>query len=105
MLIVSPDNASRRELNLALRQELKATGVLAPEDHVFRVLVQRQDITGAERSWASHYEINDVVRYPHGSKVIGIEGAACASVVAINPSANQLTIEKANGDLATHLAP
>lgn len=36
-LIVSPDNASRRELNVAVRQELKATGSLAPEDHAFRV--------------------------------------------------------------------
>jgi conjugative relaxase-like TrwC/TraI family protein len=101
-LIVSPDNASRRELNVAVRQELKATGAIAPEDHAFRVLVQRQDMTGAERSWASHYEINDVVRYTRGSKAIGIEAAAYASVVAINPSANQLTVEKANGELATY---
>src|ERR1019366_3411182 len=50
-LIVSPDNASRRELNVAVRQELKAIGTVAPEDHTFRVLVQRQDMTGAERSW------------------------------------------------------
>jgi AAA domain len=101
-LIVSPDNASRRDLNVAVRHELKATGALAPEDHAFRVLVQRQDMTGAERSWASHYEINDVVRYTRGSKAVGIEAAAYASVVAINPSANQLTVEKANGELATY---
>ncbi len=101
-LIVSPDNASRRELNVAVREELKATGALAPEDHTFRVLVQRQDMTGAERSWANHYEINDVVRYTRGSKAIGIEAAAYASVVAINPSANQLTVEKANGELVTY---
>ena len=101
-LIVSPDNASRRELNVAVRQELKATGSLAPEDHTFRVLVQRQDMTGAERSWASHYEINDVVRYTRGSKAIGIEAGAYASVVAINPAANQLTVEKANQELATY---
>ena len=101
-LIVSPDNASRRELNLAVRQELKANGSLAPEDHTFRVLVQRQDMTGAERSWASQYEINDVVRYTRGSKTIGIEAAAYASVVAINPAANLLTVEKANHELATY---
>jgi conjugative relaxase-like TrwC/TraI family protein len=101
-LIVSPDNASRRELNVAVRQELKANGSLAQEDHSFRVLVQRQDMTGAERSWASHYEINDVVRYTRGSKSIGIEAAAYASVAAINPAANQLTVEKANGELATY---
>ncbi|MGP0071009.1 MAG: MobF family relaxase [Bryobacteraceae bacterium] len=101
-LIVSPDNASRRELNVAVRQELKATGDLAAEDHPFRILAQRQDMTGAERSWASHYEINDVVRYTRGSKAVGIEAAAYASVVAINPTTNQLTVEKANGELATY---
>ena len=101
-LIVSPDNSSRRELNLAVRQELKATGAVAPEDCNFRVLIQRQDMTGAERSWASHYEIGDVVRYARGSKAIGIDAAAYASVVAINPSANELTVSKANGGLATY---
>ena len=101
-LIVSPDNASRREPNVAVRQELKANGSLSPEDHTLRVLVQRQDMTGAERSWASHYEINNVVRYTRGSKAIGIEAAAYASVVAVNPSANHLTVQKATGELATY---
>ena len=101
-LIVSPDNASRRELNFAVRQELKVTGTVAPEDHNCRILVQRQDMTGAERSWASHYEVNDVVRYTRGSKAIGIEAGAYTAVVAIDPAANQLTVEKANRELATY---
>ena len=81
---------------------MKATGALAKEDHTFRVLVPRQDMTGAERSWASHYEIDDVVRYTRGSKTIGIDAGSYASVAAINPAANQLTVEKANGELATY---
>jgi len=101
-LIVSPDNASRRELNVAVRQELKANGSLAPEDHALSVLVQRQDMTGAERTWAGHYEIDDVVRYARGSKVVGIGAGAYALVVAINPGANQLTVEKPNHELATY---
>ena len=101
-LIVSPDNASRRDLNAAVRQELKATGALAPEDHTFRVLVQRQDMTGAERAWANHYEIGDIVRYSRGSKAIGIEAGSYASVAAIDPATNQLTVEKANGEHATY---
>ena len=101
-LIVSPDNASRRELNVAVRQGLKATGSLAPDDHTFRVLIQRQDMTGAERSWASHYEVKDVIRYTRGSKAIGIEAGAYAAVVAINPAANQLVVQKANRELATY---
>jgi len=101
-LIVSPDNASRRELNAAVRQDLKLIGTLAPEDHTLRVLVQRQDMTGAERSWANHYEVNDVIRYARGSKAIGIGAGAYASVVAIDPAANLLTVEKANHELATY---
>ena len=101
-LIVSPDNASRHELNIAVRQELKTIGAVAGEDHSFRVLVQRQDMTGAERTWASHYEINDVIRYARGSKAIGIEAGAYALVVAINPAANQLTVEIANQELTTY---
>ena len=59
-------------------------------------------MTGAERSWASHYEIDDVVRYARGSKAVGIEAGAYGTVVAINPAANLLTVEKANGELATY---
>ena len=107
---VSPTIARTNELaqtamrsqNVAVRQELKAIGTVAPEDHAFRVLVQRQDMTGAERSWASRYEINDVVRYTRGSEAVGIQAAAYASVVAIDPGANQLTVEKANQELATY---
>ena len=101
-LIVSPDNASRRELNDAVRHELKANGTLASEDHSFRVLVQRQDMTGAERSWASHYEINDVVRYARGSKATGIDAGTYGAIVGINPAANLLTVEKSSGEQATY---
>src|SRR4029077_8361960 len=72
------------------------------EDPSFPVLVQRQDMTGAERSWATHYENGNVIRYTRGSKTVGIEAAAYATVVAINSAQNQLTVEKANGELATY---
>jgi conjugative relaxase-like TrwC/TraI family protein len=101
-LIVSPDNASRRELNAAVRQELKSNGTLAPEDHSFRVLVQRQDMTGAERSWASRYEINDVIRFARGSKSVGIKAGEYGTVVGINSTANMLTIEKSTGELVNY---
>jgi conjugative relaxase-like TrwC/TraI family protein len=101
-LIVSPDNASRRELNDAVRHELKANGTLASEDHSFRVLVQRQDMTGAERSWANHYEINDVVRYSRGSKAVGIDAGIYGTIVGINPAANLLTVEMPSGEQATY---
>jgi conjugative relaxase-like TrwC/TraI family protein len=101
-LIVSPDNASRRELNVAVREELKAKGALAPDYRTFRILVQRQDMTGAERTWASHYEINDVVRYSRGSQAIGMEAGSYGAVVGVNPAANLLTVAKSSGEQATY---
>jgi conjugative relaxase-like TrwC/TraI family protein len=95
-LIVSPDNASRRDLNIAVRHELKANGTLASEDKTFRVLVQRQDMTGADRGWANHYEPGDVIRYARGSKTLGIEGGSYGTVVAINPAANLLGVDTAS---------
>jgi conjugative relaxase-like TrwC/TraI family protein len=96
-LIISPDNASRRELNDAVREELKANGTIKSEDHALRVLLQRQEMTGAERSWASRYEINDVVRYSRGSKSTGIEAGEYGKVVGINSAANLLTVETSVG--------
>jgi conjugative relaxase-like TrwC/TraI family protein len=101
-LIVTPDNASRHALNAAVRQELKAHGTLAQGDHSFRVLVQRQDMSGTERSSASHYQINDVVRYTWGSKNKGIEAGSHGTVVAISRNANRLSIENASGEPVTY---
>jgi conjugative relaxase-like TrwC/TraI family protein len=98
-LIVSPDNASRCELNAAVRNELKANGIIGPEEQSLRVLVQRQDMTGAERSWASRYELNDIIRYARGSKNNGIEAGEYARVIDINSAANLLTVERSAGEL------
>jgi conjugative relaxase-like TrwC/TraI family protein len=101
-LIVSPDNASRRDLNIAVRQELKAQGTLGPEDHPFRVLIQRQEMTGAERRWASGYEIGDVVRYARGSKAAGIEAGTYGTVVGVNAPANLLSVEQPAGNVIAY---
>jgi ATP-dependent exoDNAse (exonuclease V) alpha subunit len=101
-LIVSPDNASRHELNAAVRQELKANGPLVTEDYSFHVLVQRQEMTGAERSWASRYEVNDVIRYARGSKGVGIEAGEYGTVVGMNSAANVLNVEKSTGEIVNY---
>ena len=101
-LIVSPDNASRRELNLAVREELKERGTLSLGDHNFNVLVPRQDMTGADRAWANDYEVGDVVRYARGSRGSGIEAGSYGTVAAINPNANLLSVEMQSGKLATY---
>jgi conjugative relaxase-like TrwC/TraI family protein len=101
-LIISPDNASRRELNLAVRQELRTNGTLGGDDHAFRVLVQRQDMTGADRSWANHYEVGDFVRYSRGSQQAGIESGSYATVVGVQPSSNLLSVQRESGEPITY---
>jgi ATP-dependent exoDNAse (exonuclease V) alpha subunit len=47
-IIVSPDNASRREINQAVRLELRALGILHPTDHAMTILAPRSAMTGAD---------------------------------------------------------
>src|SRR5262249_48862323 len=54
-LIVSPNNASREAINHAVRFELKEKGTIAKDDHIFRVLTPRSEMTSACRVWAQKY--------------------------------------------------
>ena len=101
-LVVSPDNKSRQEVNEAIRQELKANGSLGTDDYKFRVLVARQDMTGAERAWARRYELEDIVRFSRGSKSLGIEPGSYAKVVGVNAPGNLLTIQTGEGNQFTY---
>jgi conjugative relaxase-like TrwC/TraI family protein len=101
-LIVSPDNASRRAINHAVRQELQALGVVDKTDHSMRVLTPRNDMTGADREWASRYEPGDVLHYTRGSKEHGIESRSYARVVSTNPKDNLVTVQKQDGQQVTY---
>jgi conjugative relaxase-like TrwC/TraI family protein len=101
-LIVSPDNASRREINQVVRSELQALGIVQLENHALRVLAPRSDMTGADRTWAARYGADDVLHYQRGSNDIGIEKQSYARVVSTNPKENLLTVQKENGENVTY---
>jgi len=101
-LIVSPDNASRRAINQVVRQELQALGVVDKTDHPMRVLSPRNDMTGADREWASRYEPGDVLYYTRGSRENGIESRSYARVVSTNPKKNLVTVQKQGGQQVTY---
>jgi conjugative relaxase-like TrwC/TraI family protein len=101
-IIVSPDNASRRAINQAVRQELQAHGIVEAENHPMRVLTPRSDMTGADREWAARYQTGDVLHYIRGSKEYGIERGSYARVVATSPDKNLLTVRKSNGEQVTY---
>jgi conjugative relaxase-like TrwC/TraI family protein len=101
-IVVSPDNASRRQINQAVRSELQALGAVALEDHAMRVLAPRSDMTGSDRTWAARYSVDDVLYYPRGSQDIGIERQSYTKVVAIRPEDNLLTVQKEDGAFVTY---
>ena len=95
-LVISPDNASRRQLNDAIRTELQSRGRVGAENHLFRVLIPQQDMTGADRRWAARYNVDDVLRYSRGSKFLGIRAGSYARVLSTNLPENLLTVETQN---------
>ncbi|MGA7312514.1 MAG: MobF family relaxase, partial [Silvibacterium sp.] len=101
-LIVSPDNASRREINEAVRQELKGHGVVDAIDHQFMVLTPRSEMTGADRKWASQYDAGDVLRYQRGSKELGLERGSYAEVIAVNAKSNLISVQRDTGGIVSY---
>jgi hypothetical protein len=63
MLVASPDNRSRMEINERIHTELQGRrfcqrrGVPDPDAGTASVL------SGADRTWAERYEVGDVLRY------------------------------------------
>jgi conjugative relaxase-like TrwC/TraI family protein len=101
-LVVSPDNRSRVEINLAIRTEMQERGSVSKDEHRIEALVPRQDLTGPERTWAARYEFNDVVRYARASKETGMERGEYARVKSVDADKNLLTVVRADGSELTY---
>ncbi|HXJ38713.1 MAG TPA: AAA family ATPase, partial [Bryobacteraceae bacterium] len=101
-LVISPDNHSRRELNAAIRGELRSQGQIGEDIYQLRILVNRQNITGADRAVASSYQEGDEVRYRKGSATFGIEPGDYGTVVTTDQEANTVTVRRGSGQLLTY---
>jgi conjugative relaxase-like TrwC/TraI family protein len=97
-LVVSPDNQSRLEINQVIHRTMQTAGLVNHEEHRARVLIPRQDITGADRKWANQYEPGDVVRYTTGSKTLGLEAGEYARVEQVNGRDNLLAVRRQDGE-------
>jgi hypothetical protein len=62
----------------------------------------RQDLTGADRTWAERYEVGDVLRYSRSSKETGIGKGEYAQVKSIDVPRNRLTVELQDGTQRTY---
>jgi conjugative relaxase-like TrwC/TraI family protein len=101
-LVVSPDNQSRMEINQTIHYAMQDAGKMPYREHEMKVLVARQEITGADRQWAAQYEPGDVVRYTRGSKTHGIEAGEYARVEQGNEKENLITVKRENGEQVSY---
>ncbi len=96
-IIVSPDNASRREINQAVRLELQSRAVVSMDSHYLNTLIPRSDLTGADRQWAARYNVGDVLHYNTGSKDLKLARSTYANVTAVDPESNHITVRRQDG--------
>ncbi len=101
-LVVSPDNQSRRELNHAIREALRAEGHIGEDRHTMQVLINRQDVSAADRKLAHSYRVGDVLRYSKGSELYRLEKGGYATVRAIDSERSAITVESPAGARITY---
>ncbi|PYS25530.1 MAG: conjugal transfer protein, partial [Acidobacteria bacterium] len=84
-LVISPANKERGLLNALIHRQLQHDGKVSRADHQMTVYVNRQDMTGTERTFASAYVADeDIVRYNRVSNVHGFKVGDYARVTATN---------------------
>jgi len=59
--------------------------------------VPRSEVTGADRAWASQYEVGDVLRYRRGSGKHSLAAGTYAEVVMVQPEQHQITVRRPDG--------
>lgn len=102
-LVVSPRNRERAKLNSLIHKRLQRDGKVSRDDHQMTVYVNRQDMTGTERTFANAYVPGeDIIRYNRASKVYGVEVGDYGLVTAKNHKENEITVHLENGRELTY---
>ena len=96
-LVVSPDNASRAEINERIHQMLRSNANKQGDDCAVTVLSQRQNMTAADRMWAQNYNVGDTIRFSKSNQNHGFHAGECVQVASIDVQNNQLTVTRQNG--------
>ena len=101
VLVVSPANDERRQLNAAIRAALKERGHISSDGREQIVLVNRE-LTRPQRKRAQSYEVGDVLRFRRGSARLGIDRGSYARIEAIDPERNQMVVRDERGKAVSY---
>ena len=94
-LIVSPDNQSLDEINLAVRTKLQETGKVKPDGYEAVVLKGLRGLTDADKRIAANYEPGNVIRWGKAGTLGGrgrVSSGQYTAVVAVDADKNEVTI-------------
>jgi ATP-dependent exoDNAse (exonuclease V) alpha subunit len=101
-LVIAPDHQSRRDLNQIVHQWRQQGGQVPRREQRLRVLITRQEMTGADRQWAQQYDVGNVIRYTTGSERLALPSRAYARVEHIDARDNRLTVTRPSGEVVTY---
>jgi conjugative relaxase-like TrwC/TraI family protein len=102
-LVISPANKEKGLLNKLIHKQLQQDGRVSRADYPMMIYVNRQDMTGTERTFANAYiPDEDVVRYNRASKVYGFKQGDYARVTATNHTKNEITVQTDDGREITY---
>lgn len=102
-LVISPANRERVQLNSLIHRQLQREGKVSRDDQLMKVYVNRQDMTGTERTFANSYRPGeDTLRYNHASKVYQVNVGDYATVTATNHEMNEISVRFADGRTLTY---
>src|SRR5207302_522253 len=102
-LVISPANRERVKINSLIHRKLQNEGKVSRADHPMTVLVNRQDITGTERTFANSYVPDeDIIRYNRASKVYGVQVGDYSRVKNTNHADNTITVQMEDGRELTY---
>jgi conjugative relaxase-like TrwC/TraI family protein len=102
-LVISPANQERVAINSIIHRRLQEQGIVSQDDHGLKVLVNRQDMTGVERTFALAYVPGeDVVRYNRRSKLYAISPGDYGRVLNANHRDNTITVGLEDGREITY---
>lgn len=102
-LVISPANKEKGILNKLIHRQLQHDGRVSHADHQMTIYVNRQDMTGTERTFANAYATDeDIIRYNRASKVYGFKVGDYARVTAKDHARNEITVRTEDGREVTY---
>ncbi len=104
-LVISPANKERIELNRLIHSKLQETGQISTKNYKTKILENRNELTGAERTFAGAYQQDDIIRYTSGSKKHGISAGEYARVMTTDEKTNTLTVKMGKSGRAISYDP